>query len=59
MHQFCRFFVACMHCDKRRGRFYDSLYRARAQAENLFKLHKTQLAFDRTSCRSAVRLTLD
>ena len=28
--------------------------RARGQAENLIKLHKTQLSSDRTSCRSAV-----
>ncbi|WP_375143630.1 transposase [Bradyrhizobium sp. CCGUVB14] len=33
---------------------YDRLYRARGQAENLIKLHKTQLASDRTSCRSAI-----
>jgi hypothetical protein len=33
-------------------RIYDSLYCARGQAENLIKLHKTQLASDRTSCRS-------
>jgi Transposase DDE domain group 1 len=31
---------------------YDTLYCARGQAENLIKLHKTQLASDRTSCRS-------
>ena len=41
---------------------YDSLYCTRGQAENLIKLHKTQLASDRTSCRSAlanqVRLVL-
>jgi hypothetical protein len=41
---------------------YDSLYCARGQAENLIKRHKTQLASDRTSCRSAlanqVRLVL-
>jgi hypothetical protein len=41
---------------------YDSLYCPRGQAENLIKLHKTQLASDRTSCRSAlanqVRLVL-
>jgi Transposase DDE domain group 1 len=30
---------------------YDTLYCARGQAENLIKLHKTQLASDRTSCR--------
>ena len=39
-----------------------SLYCARGQAENLIKLHKTQLASDRTSCRSPlanqVRLVL-
>jgi Transposase DDE domain group 1 len=33
---------------------YDSLYCARGQAENLIKLHKTQLASNRTSCRSAL-----
>jgi len=33
---------------------YDSLYCARGQAENLIKLHKTQLASDRTSCRAAI-----
>jgi hypothetical protein len=32
---------------------YDTLYCARGQAENLIKMHKTQLASDRTSCRSA------
>jgi len=41
---------------------YDSLYCMRGQAENLIKLHKTQLASDRTSCRSPlanqVRLVL-
>jgi hypothetical protein len=41
---------------------YDSVYCARGQAENLIKLHKTQLASDRTSCCSAlanqVRLVL-
>ena len=41
---------------------YDSLYCARGQAENLIKLHKSQLRSDRTSCRSAlanqVRLVL-
>jgi hypothetical protein len=31
---------------------YDGLYCARGQAENLVKLHKVQLASDRTSCRS-------
>jgi Transposase DDE domain group 1 len=31
---------------------YDSLYCARGAAENLIKRHKSQLASDRTSCRS-------
>lgn len=31
---------------------YADLYCARGQAENLIKLHKTQLASDRTSCRN-------
>ncbi len=31
---------------------YESLYCARGQAENLIKLHKSQLASDRTNCRS-------
>ena len=41
---------------------YETLYCARGHAENLIKLHKAQLASDRTSCRSAlanqVRLVL-
>jgi hypothetical protein len=41
---------------------YESLYCGRGQAENLIKLHKTQLSSDRTSCRSPlanqVRLVL-
>ena len=40
---------------RRRGRgshIYETLYCARGQAENLIKLHKAQLASDRTSCRS-------
>ena len=31
---------------------YDTLYCERGQAENLIKLHKSQLASDRTSCRA-------
>jgi Transposase DDE domain group 1 len=31
---------------------YEKVYRARGQAENLIKRHKSQLASDRTSCRS-------
>lgn len=34
------------------GWLYDTLYCERGQTENLIKLHKTQLASDRTSCRS-------
>jgi hypothetical protein len=41
---------------------HDTLYRARGQAENLFKLRKSQLASGRTSCRdplaNQVRLVL-
>jgi hypothetical protein len=41
---------------------FDKVYCARGQAENLIKLHKAQLASDRTSCHSAtanqVRLVL-
>ena len=43
-------------------RLYEGVYCQRGQAENLIKLHKAQLASDRTSCHSAtanqVRLTL-
>lgn len=43
-------------------RIYEGVYCQRGQAENLIKLHKAQLASDRTSCHSAtanqVRLTL-
>ena len=37
---------------RQRPWLYDVLYWARRQAENLIKLHKTQLASDRTSSRS-------
>jgi hypothetical protein len=33
---------------------YETVYCARGQAENLIKLHKAQLASDRTSCQSAI-----
>ena len=33
---------------------YDVIYCARGQAENLIKMHKSQLASDRTSCRSPI-----
>jgi len=36
------------------GRLYEVTYCDRGQAENLIKLHKTQLKSDRTSCMSAV-----
>ena len=43
-------------------RHYEGVYCQRGQAENLIKLHKAQLASDRTSCHAAtanqVRLTL-
>ena len=43
-------------------RLYEGVYCQRGQAENLIKLHKAQLASDRTSCQCAtanqVRLTL-
>jgi Transposase DDE domain group 1 len=35
-------------------RIYDRIYCARGQAENLIKMHKSQLASDRTSCRSPI-----
>jgi hypothetical protein len=43
-------------------RIYEVIYCARGQAENLIKMHKSQLASDRTSCRAPlanqVRLVL-
>lgn len=33
---------------------YDVIYCPRVQAENLIKMHKSQLASDRTSCRSPI-----
>jgi Transposase DDE domain group 1 len=57
--------IRCVVTNLERGSaewLYDTLYCARGQAENLIKLHKSQLASDRTSCRSAlanqVRLVL-
>jgi hypothetical protein len=35
-------------------RIYDVIYCARGQAENRIKMHKSQLASDRTSCRSPI-----
>jgi hypothetical protein len=55
-------FVVTSFTDGSAEWLYDSLSCARGQAENLIKLHKSQLASDRTSCRSAlanqVRLVL-
>jgi len=56
-----RFVVTNLECGSAEW-LYDTLYCARGQAENLIKLHKSQLASDRTSCRSPlanqVRLVL-
>jgi hypothetical protein len=48
-----RFVVTNLTCGSAQW-LYDTLYCARGQAENLIKLHKSQLASDRTSCRSAL-----
>ncbi len=57
--------IRCVVTNLRSGSaewLYDTLYCTRGQAENLIKLHKGQLASDRTSCRAAlgnqVRLVL-
>ena len=42
----------CRHLAQGGARhLYETLYCARGNAENLIKLHKSQLASDRTSCR--------
>jgi hypothetical protein len=46
-----RFVVTSLHTGSAEH-VYETLYCARGQAENLIKLHKAQLASDRTSCRS-------
>lgn len=55
-----RYVVTSLACDPEH--LYEDVYCQRGQAENLIKLHKAQLASDRTSCHSAnanqVRLTL-
>src|SRR6202022_4553463 len=48
-----RFVVTSLDVGAAEG-IYASLYCGGGQAENLIKLHKTQLASDRTSCRSAL-----
>ena len=56
----CRYIVTSLTGEPRH--LYEVLYCARGQAENLIKLHKGQLASDRTSCQSPlanqVRLVL-
>ena len=44
-----RFVVTSLKADARH--LYETLYCARGNAENFIKLHKSQLASDRTSCR--------
>jgi hypothetical protein len=55
-----RYVVTSLNDDAER--LYEGVYCQRGQMENLIKLHKAQLASDRTSCHSAtanqVRLTL-
>jgi hypothetical protein len=46
-------YVATSHEEGSPEHIYDTLYCARGRAENLIKMHKSQLASDRTSCRSA------
>src|ERR1700720_2526823 len=46
-----RFVITSIHTGSAEH-VYETLYCARGQAENLIKLHKAQLASDRTSCRS-------
>ena len=46
-----RFVVTSLHIGSAQH-LYETVYCARGQAENLIKLHKAQLASDRTSCRS-------
>lgn len=46
-----RYVVTSLEADSPED-IYATLYCARGQAENLIKLHKTQLGSDRTSCRS-------
>jgi hypothetical protein len=45
-------YVATSRTDGSAEYVYEVFYCARGQAENLIKLHKSQLASDRTSCRS-------
>ena len=45
-------FVVTSLAERSAEYIYDTLYCERGQAENLIKMHKAQLASDRTSCRS-------
>lgn len=47
-------FVVTNLCEGSAEHIYDAIYCARGQAENLIKMHKSQLASDRTSCRSPI-----
>ena len=47
-----RYIVTSLGGDARH--LYEAVYCARSQAENLIKLHKGQLASDRTSCQSPI-----
>ena len=47
-----RYIVTSLGGDARH--LYEDIYCARGQAENLIKLHKGQLASDRTSCQSPI-----
>jgi len=47
-----RYIVTSLSGDARH--LYEKVYCERGQAENLIKMHKVQLASDRTSCQSAV-----
>ncbi len=47
-------FVVTNLADGSAERIYAVIYCARGQAENLIKMHKSQLASDRTSCRSPI-----
>ena len=47
-----RYIVTSLGGDVRH--LYEDIYCARGQAENLIKLHKGQLASDRTSCQSPI-----
>ena len=47
-------FVVTSLADGSAEHIYGAIYCARGNAENLIKLHKSQLASDRTSCRSPI-----